>query len=1396
MRGNALKRWFVVATLATGVSWAAPTISSLNASQINSAQPSPAVTGITSGTPINAFDLYVNGTFNADVNNTITWFDGQTTTTLAPDFASTTQLRFPIPAPLFSAVVSFPVPITITVIENGSVPSNPATFFVNPPPSPVSLSFVGTVGQPFSLTVITGGTPPYNIVPGSLPPTFSMSAGPTGVLLTGQPATPGVFSISPQVTDFWGSQTSPALTLQIVANAVLNSLIPVSAPAGSPDLTLIVNGANFVAAQPAQELAGSQVLWKFGSSTTPLPTTFINGNQLQAVVSSDMLTTPGLASVVVVQPNDINSPPLTFTILAPAIISLSPPNIAAGSPGFTLAVNGANFLSQSSIVWNGTPLTTTFSNSGLLAAQVPAGLLTAAGAFPVQVLNPGGATSNAVNFLVNPTITGLTPPSVGGGSATFTLTVTGTQFIPTSIVSFNGSPLNTSFVSANALTAIVPSTQLTVAGLFPVTVTNPGGGTSAPANFVILPAITTLTPASAAAGSPQFTLTVRGATFTVNSTVSFNGTPLNTTFSNSGQLTAIVPATLLTAAGAFPVIVTTPNLGASAPVNFIVNPTITNLSPSSVPAGSAAFTLSVTGATFVAQSVVSLNGANLQTTFVNTGLVTAQVPANLVTTAGTYPVVVTNPNNNASAPVNFTVSTSLSIATTSLGLGAAGAQYSATVVGRGGTPPYNWSATGLPASLAINASTGVISGVALQGGTFGVTVFLKDSVGATASAQYSLSIGPPPVSISTGGLPNGTVGVPYVGIIGASGGNGPYNFSLSGGKLPNGLSLNGGGTVSGTPQTPGTFNFSVGVTDSSGGSAGRDYSVTIAPAPLVVTGAPPTGGGTSGVALTIVFGGSGGVGPYRCSVSGTLPPGLTFSNCTLSGTPTTPGTYTFRVTITDSTGASTTKDVTITIAPPGLTLSGTLANGQVGAAYSGQLIASGGVPPYTYSASGLPDGLSVSSSGAITGTPTTEGPYSISASVSDSTGSKANATLRLTIAAADLAVTTASLPDGTVNSAYSASLGASGGVKPYTWSASGLPDGLSITAAGAVSGTPTAAGKFTVSVTVKDAAGASAVQRFSVTIAAPAITITSTALAGGTVGASYSATLGATGGVAPFTWSASGLPAGLTISAGGTISGTPAAFGSFTVTATVKDSLGTSVSKTFPLSVALPPAPPLNFNGISNTSPPVQQPNLQVSLGTVYPVDVVATLTLTFAADSGPDDPTIQFSTGGRTARITIPAGATLGANTVGVQTGSVAGLITIAAQLQAAGTDVTPAPAPRFTIRIAALAPVPTTVTATRNSTGFTVTVIGYVTTREITQVIFTFNAAPGTNLQTTSLTIPVDTLFSAYFSGSGATPFGGQFSFTQPFTVNGGSSAIVSVTITMVNKIGQSTAVTVTLN
>ena len=198
------------------------------------------------------------------------------------------------------------------------------------------------------------------------------------------------------------------------------------------------------------------------------------------------------------------------------------------------------------------------------------------------------------------------------------------------------------------------------------------------------------------------------------------------------------------------------------------------------------------------------------------------------------------------------------------------------------------------------------------------------------------------------------------------------------------------------------------------------------------------------------------------------------------------------------------------------------------------------------------------------------------------------------------------------------------------------------------------------------------------TIAPAALVITTASAPAGTVGAAYSASFAATGGTSPITWSATGLPAGLTISSGGALTGTPTTPGTSNAAVTARDAAGVTATKTFAITIALPAIAPLNFAGINDTAGAAQQPRLTVALGSPFPVDVVVTLTLTFVADNGgPDDPEIVFAAGGRTARVTIPAGALTGSADVGVQTGTTAGTIVITATLQASGLDVTPSPAP-----------------------------------------------------------------------------------------------------------------------
>jgi hypothetical protein len=530
----------------------------------------------------------------------------------------------------------------------------------------------------------------------------------------------------------------------------------------------------------------------------------------------------------------------------------------------------------------------------------------------------------------------------------------------------------------------------------------------------------------------------------------------------------------------------------------------------------------------------------------------------------------------------------LVILTAKLAAGTVNVAYAADVFASGGLAPYTWTVSGgaLPAGLALNAATGQISGTPSAAGIFDFTTQVTDSLAQTKSAELTITINsPPPVSILTSSLADGTSGVSYSATLSASGGITPYSWGITAGSLPSGLTLKSStGEISGTPVATGVFNFTAQVTDSAAQVKSAALSITIKapPALSILTSSLPAG--TSGVSYSATLSAGGGVTPYTWTVAaGALPTGLSLNAAgAISGTPKAAGTFNFTVQVTDLASQIKTANLSITVAaPPELNLLTTsLPSGTAGTTYNATLSASGGVTPYTWSITGaLPAGLHLNAStGAISGTPTASGTFSFTAQVSDSAAQTKSAALSITInPPPPLSLLTTSLPSGTTGSGYSASLSASGGVTPYTWTiaAGALPAGLSLSSSsGAISGTPSAAGSFTFTAEVADSAGQTRSAALSITISVPPLAITSTSLPSGTVGNSYSANLTASGGVTPYTWSVSAgsLPAGLSLSAStGAISGTPTAAGTSNFTAQVADSA--SHTQSAALSITINPQP-------------------------------------------------------------------------------------------------------------------------------------------------------------------------------------------------------------------------------
>jgi uncharacterized repeat protein (TIGR03803 family) len=356
-------------------------------------------------------------------------------------------------------------------------------------------------------------------------------------------------------------------------------------------------------------------------------------------------------------------------------------------------------------------------------------------------------------------------------------------------------------------------------------------------------------------------------------------------------------------------------------------------------------------------------------------LSTAGILSGTPMVAGTYPFVVAAADSSGitgSQTYTVMINPLLAITTTTLPGGAFEQPgYSQTILSSGGTGALGFSTTStLPPGLSLSNS-GVLSGTPMAVGTFTFGVTATDAIGASATQNITVTINP---SILPFTLPNWTVNQPGYGqTLSGAGGVAPYTFVASG-TLPTGLTLSSGGMIFGTPTAVGSFTFTVSATDSDSAVASQNYTVTINPALTIITATLANGAFNQAYNQAILTG--GGTGTIIFSTTGPVPAGLTLgSDGVLSGIPTAIGNTSFMVTANDATGASTQSTFTVSIllglAP--LTLPGATVNQP---AYQQTITASGGIPPYSFLATGtVPSGLSLSSSGLLTGVPSVGGTY-------------------------------------------------------------------------------------------------------------------------------------------------------------------------------------------------------------------------------------------------------------------------------------------------------------------------------------------------------------------------------------------------------------------------------------
>ena len=382
--------------------------------------------------------------------------------------------------------------------------------------------------------------------------------------------------------------------------------------------------------------------------------------------------------------------------------------------------------------------------------------------------------------------------------------------------------------------------------------------------------------------------------------------------------------------------------------------------------------------------------------------------------------LLTGCGGGGSKPTPPTPPATLTITTTSpLTPGAVSTAYSVAFAASGGTAPFSWSVSSgtVPAGLALSTA-GVLSGTPTAAGTssFSVTVTDSGSPAQTATLAATLVIAPPKLVITTTSpLTAGTVNTAYSTTLTATGGTGAITWAVTTGTLPAGLTLTGN-VISGIPTTAGAYSFTITATDSGTPAQTASLAATLtinAPPPIAITTTSPLPEATANAPYQATFAASGGIPPYVWTVAtGTLPTGLTLAPTgVLSGTPTTTGSSSFTVNVTDSAttpGTASGAFVLQVVVGALKVTSSSLPSGFVGSPYVAQLAANGGIPPYTWSvtAGTLPAGVVLSPAGLFSGTPGSVTSSSPTFTVTDSAGTTAQAPLPLTINAA-----TGTVPD-------------------------------------------------------------------------------------------------------------------------------------------------------------------------------------------------------------------------------------------------------------------------------------------------------------------------------------------------------------------------------------------------
>ncbi|MDZ3832818.1 MAG: putative Ig domain-containing protein [Sphingopyxis sp.] len=1016
---------------------------------------------------------------------------------------------------------------------------------------------------------------------------------------------PGTGTVNVRVTTVGGtSATAAANQYSFIAAPTVTGLSPTSGPAAG-GTTVVITGTN---------LTGASAVTFGGTAATG----FTVNSATQITATSPAGTGTGNVRVTTVGGTSATAAANQYSFIpAPTVAGLSPTSGPAAG-GTTVVITGSNLSGASAVTFGGTAATGfTVNSSTQITATSPAG----AGAVDVRVTTVGGTSSVSASDQ----FTYVAPPTAANGNATvaygsaanaISLTLGGGAATSVAVVAPASNGVAT---AAGTSISYTPTAGYAGPDSFTYTATNAGGTSSAATvTITVTPPTVDLAPASLAAPSYgaaySATITASGGAAAYSYAVTAGALPSGLTLAGDGTLSGTTTAT---GPFGFTVTATDSSTGPAAPFSGSRGYNFTIASPTIVLTPAAGALPAATAGASYSQSISASGGVG---------------PYGYAVTAGTLPTGLTlNASTGeiggiptSSGPFSFTVTAtdansftgsaaySIAVALPTLAIngtpanGRVGDAYNETLTANGGIGPYSFSLrTGTPPDGISFSSAGVFSGTPTEAGSFNMIVRATDQTGGTGPAtvdrNITLVIGAPTVMLDPASLGGFAFGTPVSATVVASGGTAPYSYSIVGGALPDGLSMNAGGAISGTPTTPGNFNFTVQATDSSTGggapfSGTRNYTVAVGgPTVILSPAALPDPG--IGQAYSQTVSASGGTAPYTFGVTaGALPPGLTLSTSgVISGTATASGAYNFTVTATDSTGGlgpyTAAQSYSLNVGAATVAVSPTTLPAPVyNTPYNQNITASGGTAPYSYAitAGALPSGLALAPDGTLSGTPLAVGSFAFTVTATDSSGGtgpfSGNQAYNFTIAAPVLALVppAGGLPNAAVGVAYGQSLGATGGVAPYSYAVTSgaLPAGVVLATDGALSGTPTAGGTFSFTVTVTDSGVGgpfSASAAYSLDVASPSIAVTPASLPSAMMEAPYSASLSASGGTGPYSYAVSSgaLPGGLTLSPAGVVSGTPTVHGTFAFTVTATDSSGGTGPFTGSQAYAFVVSPPL-----------------------------------------------------------------------------------------------------------------------------------------------------------------------------------------------------------------------------